>query len=722
MVQLVDRKIVIDGQPRLLFSGELHYFRLLRSEWEDRILKAKALGCSTIASYIPWMIHESREGDFDLTGKYAPENYLGAFIDLVHKHGLYFIGRPGPFVMAEMKHEGIPAWVYKTYPEVVPQTWKGEKKIHTATVQYLSPHFLKLAERWYGQVMPLLAARLQPKGGPVIGIQLDNEMGMLSWVCNEPDLGEDTLCDFAAWLQAHYSEHELSKRYPFSLSDPWTRKRAIQNPAAGYSAAFLRDYEDFRRTYIAKYVSHLRHYAEQAGIEGIPFIINIHGSGGGRALAFPIGIHHLFEAYTQDSNYLAGSDHYLGDLGRQNASDLYVLNAFMKAVSRPEQPLASMEFEVGSGDYGENGAVRNGPAAADFTVRLCVAQGNRLINYYSLAGGHNPYLRDRIGDGNDRVAFTGGRHGFAAPISPEGELDRTYFSLKATTQTMLMHAEVLADSEEELDAVSLAFIPDYYKTDMRHDGPIEEIVSGLESYREVLDNISRMMVALGLRFDAVDIQRRKPDPAKALVYAGAKYLDKAEQERLVEYIKGGGRLLICFELPVLDMEGKPCTILSDALGLRPGKFLQSSPEWTLAVQGIGWANFEPEVSRWQVRAYDAPKGDVFMRVVGDHSPCGVEVSLGKGVAVVLGTNYVNHMKFYEELFNRIQVAPGVTHDDATYGLVTTTTKSSKGDRFLTVLNLDLESKAVHFWEHGRPLFGGKPIELGIREGKLLPLG
>ena len=49
-----------------------------------------------------------------------------------------------------------------------------------------------------------------------------------------------------------------------------------------------------------------------------------------------------------------------------------------------------------------------------------MAQGNRLINYYLFAGGHNPPLDEPVGDGNDRIAFTGERHGFAAPIDPEG--------------------------------------------------------------------------------------------------------------------------------------------------------------------------------------------------------------------------------------------------------------------------------------------------------------
>lgn len=721
MVQLQDRMLLIDGQPRLIFSGEIHYWRLLRKEWEDRIVKAKELGCNAIAAYIPWIVHETREGDFDLTGIQKPENDLGAFIDLAHKHGLYFIGRPGPFIMAETKNEGIPHWVAKTYPEVVPQTWNGEK-VHTSNLQYLSPQFLKLAERWYAQVMPVLAQRLQPKGGPVIGVQLDNEMGMLSWVSNEPDLGEDALCEFAAWLTEQYPREELSKRYPFKLTDPWARREGAQKPKPEYAAAFLRDYGDFRRAYIAKYVAHLRKYAETAGILDVPFIVNVHGSGGGRALAFPIGIHQLFKAYTQDNGYLAGSDHYLGDLTRQNASDLYVLNAFMAAVSRPEQPLASMEFEVGTGDYGENGQLRYGPAAADFKVRLSVAQGNRLINYYMLAGGHNPFLRDRLNDGNGRVANTGGRHGFAAPISPEGELDPTYFALQKTTQAMLEFETQLAEAEEEYDPVALAFVPDYYKTDLKQGPIMEEIVSGLEATREVLDNFARMMLMRGLRYTAVDIQRRALDPAKALVFAAGRYLDAQDQQKIVDYIQAGGRLLIGSEVPHLDMEGKECTILADALGVNLGPMLQSSSAWNLAVQGVGWAAFEPELAQWQTHTFQLKgRGEVFLHIANKPDACGIEVKLGSGKAVIMGTPYAAHMRFWKALFSRLDAEPAIQHNDATAGLVVTSVRTPKGERFLTVLNLDLDAKSVKFWEQGKPLFLGEAVDLTPRGSKLIPI-
>ena len=39
-----------------------------------------------------------------------------------------------------------------------------------------------------------------PTGGPVIGVQLDNEIGMLAWVSNSPVLNARVAADFVDWL------------------------------------------------------------------------------------------------------------------------------------------------------------------------------------------------------------------------------------------------------------------------------------------------------------------------------------------------------------------------------------------------------------------------------------------------------------------------------------------------------------------------------------------
>ena len=184
MIELRRRQWIIDGTPRILFSGEVHYFRLARRDWRARLVDLRATGAQAVATYIPWVVHELPDGTIDVTGRTADWRDLGAFCDLAHELGLYVIARPGPYVMAELQHEGLPHRVlHLAGPGAT--TWQG-RPLPTADLDYLSPVFLAEVERWYDAVLPVLASRLQPDGGPVIGVQLDNEIGMLAWVSNSP--------------------------------------------------------------------------------------------------------------------------------------------------------------------------------------------------------------------------------------------------------------------------------------------------------------------------------------------------------------------------------------------------------------------------------------------------------------------------------------------------------------------------------------------------------
>lgn len=417
MIDIHRRRILIDGRPRLVLAGEIHYFRLDRSDGADRIARLRATGANPVASYIPWLVHELPDGSFDLDGNTRPERDLAAFIDLCAEHWMWFLARPGPFQMAELKNEGLPYRVYRDHPEIVPVGWDGTPA-PTPTVDYLSPAFLAEADRWYAAVIPLLAERLIGHGVPFIGLQPDNEIGMLAWVSNSPDLTDHLLGDLRTWIRRH--REDAAAVYPDLDGDNAAWTRAVRSPEEAWAGPLRVDLTRFMRGRFARYVEALRASAERYGMEGVPFLINIHGSEGGSAESFPIGISQLSETYAGRPGMLSGSDHYVGDLTLDTTTDTYVINALQQAVHDDDQPLTSLEFEAGTGDYGDGMERLAEPATAGLKSRLFVARGNRLLNYYLFTGGHNPLLDAPVGDGNDRIPITGHRHGFAAPNWPRG--------------------------------------------------------------------------------------------------------------------------------------------------------------------------------------------------------------------------------------------------------------------------------------------------------------
>jgi beta-galactosidase len=724
-----DRRLIIDGQPKLVLAGEIHYFRLSPNTWSDRLQRLQDNGLDTVATYIPWLWHELADGSFDLIGRTHPQRDLVSFLDLCAARGLFVIARPGPFVMAELKNEGIPYRMYRNYPAIKPVTWDGAA-VPSRTLDYLAPQFLSAVRSWYSAVMPELAKRLAGRGGPILGVQLDNEIGMLSWVTNSPDLTDLVCEDMRAWSRERYGDDLASKRIGADPLDATAWAAALRSPGAD-SLPLHQDLALYMRDRFRRYVETLRRYAQEDGIRDVPLLINVHGTSDGRGRTFPIGISQLFEAYSGQAGMTSGSDIYLGDLTVGNVADLYVINAFMAAVHDRDQPTMSLEFEAGNGDYGQNLGLLYTPEAIELKTRLCLAQGNRLLNYYLHAGGENPPF-ESAGDGIDRLAFTGQEHGFAAPVGPTGKENATYPAITKVVSAMRAVGDLLADSHEEHDNFALGFVPDHYLTEYRYPGsPARaEQIADLERFRGLGggDSLARALVLGGFSFPAVNLQAGVPQmPAVAL--ATGRTLGRAVQQHLVAYVRGGGKLLLAGLLPDQDHDGAPCTILADALGLKSAGRVwdKVSAEGTYhpVAAGHNFAVARPQVavSSAQLLAQtDRRDMTLLLTEMGSGLPCAVKVRCGDGEAIVLGCDYPAYPDFYKGLLALLEVVPRWQLDVDSPGALVTSTVSSKGQRLLHLLNVAPSAVSLSLSYRRQTIFGGHRLEMPARSGMVLPYG
>jgi hypothetical protein len=146
-----------DGKPWTPVMGEFHYVRYPHEEWEDEILKMKAGGITVVSTYVIWIYHEEIEGQFDWTG----DRDLRQFIQLCAKHGLYVYVRIGPWCHGEVRNGGLPDWLLRK----------------SKVIRRDDPTFMRYTGIYYAQISKQLDSLLYKDGGPVIGIQLDNEAG-----------------------------------------------------------------------------------------------------------------------------------------------------------------------------------------------------------------------------------------------------------------------------------------------------------------------------------------------------------------------------------------------------------------------------------------------------------------------------------------------------------------------------------------------------------------
>lgn len=154
----IKEQFYLDGKPFKIISGGIHYFRVVRPYWQDRLEKLKAMGCNTVETYIPWNMHEMQEGEFNFEGICD----VAHFIKLAQQLGLYVIVRPSPYICAEWEFGGLPAWLLNK---------------ESIRLRSNNQAFLDAVKAYYKELFKILRPLQITQGGPIILFQIENEYG-----------------------------------------------------------------------------------------------------------------------------------------------------------------------------------------------------------------------------------------------------------------------------------------------------------------------------------------------------------------------------------------------------------------------------------------------------------------------------------------------------------------------------------------------------------------
>lgn len=153
--------ILLNGAYTLPVMGEIHYSRVPERDWRREILKMQAGGIDIAACYIFWGHHELQEGQIDWSGN----RNLRRFLEVCRDCGMKVVLRVGPFCHGEVYLGGIPEWVVDK-ALVDPEQFR---------VRTTAPGFLAAVSRFYDAIGQQAEGLLWKDGGPVIGVQVDNE-------------------------------------------------------------------------------------------------------------------------------------------------------------------------------------------------------------------------------------------------------------------------------------------------------------------------------------------------------------------------------------------------------------------------------------------------------------------------------------------------------------------------------------------------------------------
>ncbi|XP_057347119.1 beta-galactosidase-1-like protein 2 isoform X2 [Manis pentadactyla] len=157
-LQAKGQNFVLEDSPFWIFGGSVHYFRVPKEYWRDRLLKMKACGLNTLTTYVPWNLHEPERGKFDFSGNLD----LEAFVLMAAEIGLWVILRPGPYICSEIDLGGLPSWLLQDSGMRLRTTYKG---------------FTEAVDLYFDHLMSRVVPLQYKHGGPIIAVQVENEYG-----------------------------------------------------------------------------------------------------------------------------------------------------------------------------------------------------------------------------------------------------------------------------------------------------------------------------------------------------------------------------------------------------------------------------------------------------------------------------------------------------------------------------------------------------------------
>ena len=421
--------IEINGKPFIPVMGEMHYSRFPNRYWEEEILKIKAAGINMVSFYVIWIHHEEVEGVFE----WSEDRDLRRFVEICGKHGLPVFARIGPFVHGECRNGGLPDWLYGR-PFEVRSNDEG---------------YLFHVNRLYREIGKQLRGLLFKDGGPVIGIQLENEfMGAT-----------------APW------------DVPFRAGSEW-----VTLGSGG-----------------VEHMRILKRLAIEAGIEAPLYTCTAWSeSPVVEDEMLPVQCDYAFQPWNQDPDYIQPPS------GASTFRNLKLSPSWGKRAYDPSRyPVAFCEIGCGIQITYQHRPIVP-PESVQAIALTKIAGGANVLGFYMFHGGSNPlgahaYMNEFA---VPRISYD-----FQSPIGEFGQIRESYKRLRLVNQFLCDFGDVLAPMDVALPEGAAEVIPSDTET-LRFAARVKD-GSGflfLNNYQDHVEMVDRDDVRIGLRLENETIE------------------------------------------------------------------------------------------------------------------------------------------------------------------------------------------------------------------------
>ncbi len=260
-VTIRERKIWVGDTPIPLIGGEVHFWRLNPACWRTVLRRVKDLGVEVVATYVCWDFHELEPGRYDFTGTTDPARNLLAFLDLLAEENLWVILRPGPYIYAEWRNNGVP---------------DRAARYHRA-----SEAFRREAAPYMDAVTEAARPFLASSGGRIILWQADNEIDPWPHLYTEQlGLGRAP-GPFQDFLRLRYLDLDALNRAWRTSYATFEQARAVSHliPEDPIMMARYNDYRAFIHAYVTETASWSADFYRARGVD-VPILLNTYSGVG----------------------------------------------------------------------------------------------------------------------------------------------------------------------------------------------------------------------------------------------------------------------------------------------------------------------------------------------------------------------------------------------------------------------------------------------------------
>lgn len=583
-----------DGKPFFVIASDYHYFRDRRDNWEDRLTKIKELGASVITFYTPWRHHlQMVDGQvtYDFDGSTKDSRDLVEFLESLKRVGLVGVFKPGPFVHSELNVGGLPDIVTPTFNPEIP----GMRRFDDTPVRWcydnailpspLNPTYDDLVKGWFKAVCEVVRP-YAGKQGPVVAIQLNDET--IFCCSNDPPwrLGYE-----AESMQFYHGL--LEERY--GTIENYNAANGADHPSFNFvpgpqplDASRVEQYQPRRPEDVFTYVDWATHqwrlrrdvyvqYKKNVNID-LPYLTNYAGITPPIEQNIPeitadqadVVPSELAKTYSDwwfamnrvDQDVVDGAHEYglISWLGVASYDDVIFDRYFNTARRRRG---INMEENWGfAAFYDERSKI---PIVPFFQTLVSLAAGATGYDIYT--GVSTDYWDDTLDRVTKKQCPT---FPSDAPINEHGEPGVLYEAAATLNRWFNEHGDALMQCEFNNEAAYMLYAPyaavASWVPDNEHWGLADHELprcgyEALEPWSSSLQQAGYSPVMKEL--ESVDVAWMLG--CKSVSMHTSFFMGQAEQQKLADVVSGGGRLFLCGELPTVDLDLKPCTILKDAV-------------------------------------------------------------------------------------------------------------------------------------------------------------